>query len=267
MPISPDQQATIDSLVGQVNPKTLQKLSGITVEQFIEVFANHAARSVKDWTALEAAGYPIEKRELNFALIESIAMAYGVRVGSHAEVSPERREYNEMLEQCVQDKKIMMRVLNRIINITNNLRLRKFYQKIASGNSITNNVCDVLSLANKLQEFPDLCGSIRPDRVEVNAEFLNAAVDRASRLITMRGFVGSGPKSSEAVEYLNKLISVAIKLHAELMEYVEAAMMNNPEHVERYYGPMRSRKSDSSQEKSSEESTQDASLKAESKAN
>lgn len=231
MSITAELNVKIESEMENLDRELLLK-PGRSYNDFTDDFSGLLAQTEVDRELLIATGFDYSKMDEYKAILEKMVSIYGERVASEGSIDDSVKMFREEMTKAKENKKLLAAVTRFIIERTNNSDVKKTYEMIRKGNSQVDILSDIIALVNVIKMYPDIYPQIKPAGQNIDETFLDDVHNHALNLVALKGKSDTAINdSSENVDRLNRIISLAVAAEREIKLFAEIALYND---IERY---------------------------------
>jgi hypothetical protein len=99
------------------------------------------------------------------------------------------------------------------------------------GTGIIDATIDIFGLVAIIRLYLELAARIRPDGKLINEEYCKAAIQNATDLLLLKGYViVNGVPQNNGTDFINRLITLCLLNQATIKEFAQAAFCKNPDY-------------------------------------
>ncbi len=233
MAITEEQKAQILSLIKQVSEI---RSPGMSYEVYSQEFARYLAQAEVDKSYLLGAGLLWEDKALYDAFLFMLSEEHADRILAEGLKTPEKEEFDEKMGNADLNEDILYRVARFIDKRTEDESFKRSFKQIKINSSDFITLSNIITLCDLIATEPELALKIRPGQTEVNENYLTFVKAEAHYLIELDAKVHStGNDRSYHVELQKKLITLCINATDEIIEFADAAFINDRDYFQEHY--------------------------------
>lgn len=235
MGIAPELNLKLEKDMDDLHKDKFLK-SGRSYNNFTDDFSGLLAQTEEDKDILITTGFDYTKMEEYKAILEKMVTIYGERVAAEGSIDDSVKEYREEMPKAKEYKKLLSAVIRFILARTESSDVKKTYDMIRKGNSQVDILNDNIAMVNVIKNYPELYPQIKPAGQNIDEPFLNDVHQHALNLVALKGKSDTVINdSTENVDRLNRIISLAVAAEREIKLFAEIAFYNDIERYNRDY--------------------------------
>jgi hypothetical protein len=194
-----------------------------TADGVFDDYSSIIANTEKNLPALIQAGFDSSKLPYYRGCLEMLAVAISDPSSTDPEFEAKLQKYYSLAKSVMDYKAELVVVGRSIAKNSENRKIQQKFKHILKGTGIIDDALDILGLVTIAKQNTALAARIRPDGKLIDEAYCTAAVESATELLQLKGFViVNGVPQHSGTEFINRLITLCMDNLSTIKEYAQA---------------------------------------------
>jgi hypothetical protein len=210
---------------------TVTHRPGMSILSFVDDHSSIIANTEKNLPALVKAGFDSSRLPYMQGCLEMLTTAVGDPTGIDSESEAKSIKYESLANVVMENKAELAVVCRSIVKNSGNRKVQQKFKRIMKGTGIIDATIDIFGLVAIIRLYLELAARIRPDGKLINEEYCKAAIQNATDLLLLKGYViVNGVPQNNGTDFINRLITLCLLNQATIKEFAQAAFCKNPDY-------------------------------------
>jgi hypothetical protein len=210
---------------------TVTHRPGMSIINFLDDHSSIIANAVKNLPVLEKAGFDSTKLLYMQGCLEVMSTSIGDPTGIDSESEAKSIKYESLAKVVMENKTELIVVCRSIAKNSGNRKVQQKFKRIMKGSGIIDAAIDIFGLVSIIRLYLELAARIRPDGKLINEDYCKAAIQNATDLLQLKGYViVKGVPQNNGTDFVNRIITLCLQNQAIIKEYAQAAFCKNPDY-------------------------------------